>query len=137
MERDHDSSPANQPRRAVILRRSDQACAAAVIAVSLAVMAGYWIKEWGRQDDLIDLEAPPQFVITYEVDINTAPWTEFAVLPGIGEVLARRIVESRQAQGPFRDHDDLQRVRGIGPRTLEKMRPFLKPMPGAESFVGQ
>ena len=50
-------------------------------------------------------------------------------MPGIGEVLAHRIVEDRALNGPFLELDDLRRVRGIGPVTLEKMKPFLLPMP--------
>ena len=53
---------------------------------------------------------------------------ELAELPGVGETLARRIVEVRRERGPFADHEDLRRVRGIGPRTLERLRPYLLPM---------
>ena len=50
--------------------------------------------------------------------------------------MARRIVDSRQTGGAFRDHDDLRRVRGIGPRTLEKLKPFLLPMPDQQDVAG-
>ena len=53
----------------------------------------------------------------------------------LGETLARRIVETREQAGPYGDHDDLLRVRGIGPRTLEGMRPYLLPMPGQEDVA--
>jgi competence protein ComEA len=59
-----------------------------------------------------------------------------ALLPGIGEVLARRIVEDRRQRGPFRDLGELRRVRGIGPKTLEGMRPYLLPMPDLEATAG-
>ena len=58
------------------------------------------------------------------------------LMPGIGEQLARRIVAERTTGGPFRDWDDLRRVRGIGPRTLEGMRPYLLPMPDWEATAG-
>jgi hypothetical protein len=45
-------------------------------------------------------------------------------------------VESRGDAGPFGDHDDLLRVNGIGPRTLEKMRPYLLPMPDQDAVAG-
>jgi len=57
------------------------------------------------------------------------------LLPEIGESLAKRIVESRDADGPFADHDDLQRVRGIGPKTLDRVRPYLLPMPNRATVV--
>ena len=68
--------------------------------------------------------------VRFEVDINTADWPELMQLPGIGQTLAHRIVQSRQTAGPFADQDDLRRVRGIGPKTLEQIRPYLRPMPG-------
>jgi competence protein ComEA len=55
------------------------------------------------------------------VDINRATEQELQQLPGIGPTLARRIIEAR----PFRSVDDLRRVRGIGARTLDKLRPFV------------
>lgn len=49
-----------------------------------------------------------------KVDINTAPAAELAELPGIGEVLAQRIVEYREENGPFASIEDIQGVSGIG-----------------------
>jgi competence protein ComEA len=57
-------------------------------------------------------------------------------MPGIGEQLARRIVADRQERGPFLDLDDLRRVRGIGPRTLEGMKPYLLPLADLEATAG-
>jgi competence protein ComEA len=119
-----------------ILHRSEQACAAVIIAVSLTLIAGYWLKEFRRQDDLIDVQRAVVPVVEFQLDVNAASWSEFAVLPGLGETLAKRIVASRESEGPFRDHDDLRRVRGIGPRTLERIRPYLLPIPEIESVAG-
>jgi competence protein ComEA len=55
------------------------------------------------------------------VDVNTAPATELDTLPGIGPVLAQRIVEHREQVGPFRSVDQLQDVAGIGPTVLERI----------------
>jgi competence protein ComEA len=57
-------------------------------------------------------------------------------MPGVGEVLAKRIVTDRETNGPFQDHSDLRRVRGIGPKTLDGMRPYLVPMPEAAATAG-
>jgi competence protein ComEA len=47
---------------------------------------------------------------------------ELDALPGIGPVLARRIVEFRREHGPFRRVDELRAVRGVGPKLLERIR---------------
>jgi competence protein ComEA len=56
------------------------------------------------------------------ININTASAAELELLPQIGPTLAARIVADRTAGGPFASLDDLERVRGIGPRTVEKIR---------------
>jgi competence ComEA-like helix-hairpin-helix protein len=68
------------------------------------------------------------------IDPNTATAAELTVLPSIGPTLAERIVADREANGPFRSIEDLQRVRGVGPRTVERIREFLvivKDAPGS------
>jgi competence protein ComEA len=59
------------------------------------------------------------------IDVNRARAADLELLPGVGPMLARRIVEQRDARGPFVAAEDLLRVRGIGPRTLERLRPLL------------
>lgn len=65
----------------------------------------------------------------FAVEVNSASWVEWAQLEGLGETLARRIVEDRDERGPFQSPDDLLRVRGIGRRTLDRIRPFLVGFP--------
>lgn len=59
------------------------------------------------------------------ISINSASVAELELLPRIGPVMAQRIIEDRNANGPFRDIADLQRVRGIGPKTAEKLEPLI------------
>jgi competence protein ComEA len=59
------------------------------------------------------------------IRINTATAAELEELPGIGPVLARNIVEHRQAHGPFATPEDLLNVSGIGPSTLESIRDLI------------
>lgn len=56
------------------------------------------------------------------ININSASQEELEELPGVGPSIAERIVEHRDANGPFASVDDLQDVKGIGPATLEKIR---------------
>ncbi len=60
------------------------------------------------------------------VDLNTATVAELDALPGVGPVLAGRIVEWRQANGRFTTVDDLNEVSGIGDATMEKLRPMVR-----------
>ena len=53
---------------------------------------------------------------------NRATAQELTTLPGIGEVLAQRIVDYREAHGPFRSVEELIAVEGIGEGKLEKLR---------------
>jgi competence protein ComEA len=55
------------------------------------------------------------------IDLNSASQSELENLPGIGPVLAGRIVAYRQANGPFLKAEDLLGVEGIGPSILEKI----------------
>ncbi len=81
-------------------------------------------------------QAPPEYApITtetennyegfFQVDINTAPLDSLELVRHLGPVLSRRIVEYRQNHR-FDSLADLTNIPGIGPATLEKIRPFLK-----------
>jgi competence ComEA-like helix-hairpin-helix protein len=59
------------------------------------------------------------------LDLNRATIKDLTRLPGVGAVLARRIVETREAAGRFGVIDDLGTVRGIRRATLERLRPFV------------
>lgn len=56
------------------------------------------------------------------VDVNTATAAELETLPGIGEVLAERIVAYRDANGPFLRVEDLTEVEGISDGLVEDLR---------------
>ena len=55
-------------------------------------------------------------------DVNRAGVAELACLPGVGTVLAQRLVAERTAHGPFRDLADLARVRGFGAARIRRLK---------------
>jgi competence protein ComEA len=120
-----------------VLRRLDQAVVALLIAFALAGMGVYWVAHGGPRGQLIEIDRAEPLSARYLVDINKAEWPELAEVPNLGQSLARRIVESRQTQGLYKGHDDLLRVRGIGQRTLERLKPYLLPMPNQHEVAGE
>lgn len=59
------------------------------------------------------------------LDLNTATAAQLQALPRIGPALAARIVADRDANGPFASLDDLNRVNGIGERTIQLIAPHV------------
>ncbi len=62
---------------------------------------------------------------TVPVNINTASAEELETLPGIGEVLAERIIAHREQYGAFRIVDEIMDVRGIGEATFEELKDYI------------
>jgi uncharacterized protein len=60
------------------------------------------------------------------VELNTASAPLLARVAGIGESLAKKIVDTRNQQGPFADRHSLRRVPGLGPKTYEQCAGFLR-----------
>ena len=67
------------------------------------------------------MRAAPGISAAGQVNLNTVTQAELEALPGIGPALAKRIIEVR----PYRSVEDLDRVQGIGPATLAKIRPLV------------
>ena len=62
---------------------------------------------------------PETVAVTFPIDINRADAEQLTALPGIGEVLAGRIVAYREENGSFLSTQELQNVEGIGEKRLE------------------
>ncbi|MBW1804566.1 MAG: helix-hairpin-helix domain-containing protein [Deltaproteobacteria bacterium] len=60
------------------------------------------------------------------MDINKAGLDQLVTLPGIGPKTAEKIMQYRQENGKFKDPEDLKKVRGIGEKNFEKIRPLIK-----------
>ena len=61
-----------------------------------------------------------------KIDPNRAAEAELDRLPGVGASKALRIVQDREANGPFQSVEDLVRVPGLGPASVDRLRPFLE-----------
>ncbi len=75
---------------------------------------------------MVEIVSLPEKQTNFFIDINTATWVEWMQVPEVGEKLAKAIVQDRQQVGPYQSIDQLTRVKGIGEKTLKRMRPHLK-----------
>jgi len=137
---------------------------AGLVFVIVALLIGQGFRDWrrGHEKDLRDIvreletedartrvpapapdsasaaPRPPRAVPVGRIDPNRASAAELIRLPGIGPSLAGRIVADRDQNGAFSSPQALLRVRGIGPKTLDRIRGFLSfPSPnGGDSLIG-
>ena len=75
---------------------------------------------------IVDLEDKKDITVSQKIILNRATQVELESLPGIGPVMAKRIIEHRNRIGEFHTINGLLEVRGVGHKTLEKIKPFLK-----------
>jgi len=61
----------------------------------------------------------------HPVNLNTASSAELQQVPGIGPATAEKILQARKSYGKFKSVNDLEAIRGIGPKKLDKMRKYL------------
>lgn len=66
-----------------------------------------------------------QTQVNSKLNINTATSEDLQALPGIGEVLAERIINYRTENGDFQSVDDLLKVSGIGNTKLSNIKPYI------------
>lgn len=104
-----------------MIDRPDVIRAVAIVMILINVISAIGIWRLYNRDIDDTLQGPLRFI----TNVNTAPASELSLLPGIGYELANRIVENRETEGPYQSIDDLERVRGIGPKTIEQIKPMI------------
>ena len=125
------ADPAEHP--AVSEATADQLSAkerTTLAVLGLLALAAAGVLAWQRRPAALVISQPPPEAAAWDetlsasrqVDVNTAGVAELERLPGVGPALAGRIVAEREARGPFRSAEELARVRGIGPKTIEQLR---------------
>lgn len=118
-------APAAAPTLPPHTPRSAQLALAVFAAVTLGLLAfrGYGAGLGARPTET----ARPLAL----VDLNRAGQAELEQVPGIGPGLAQQIAADRETHGPFKTVEELRRVKGIGPVTLDRVRTFLTASPVA------
>ncbi len=85
-----------------------------------------WTIELGEEKQVRVSPSADLLVFGLPLPLNEVDAKALEALPGIGPARAAAIVLDRREKGPFPTLDSLVRVRGIGPKTLEALRPFLQ-----------
>lgn len=108
-----------------LFRRVDQIALLGILLVCFALIGLFVIQLGIIKQGAVDFDQRPQRDAQLSVDVNVAPWSDFASLPGIGEHLGREIVRYRQANGEFQSIAELQNVPGIGETRLRRIAKYL------------
>jgi competence protein ComEA len=98
------------------------------LAVLLAAVGGYLIIaafSRGCSGRSIEVDRSDERLGDLRLDLNGASWAELLQLPGLGPALAERILAYREANGPFQSVEELDNVKGIGPKLLDRIWPFV------------
>ncbi|MSQ94481.1 MAG: helix-hairpin-helix domain-containing protein [Gemmataceae bacterium] len=119
--------PAVQPSAVLAWPAAVQFALGLLVTASVFFLLGRWSQ--GESAPLSAREAG-----IHPLDLNLATRAELHLLPGLGDALAQRVVDHRQRIGAFKSVKELRQVSGIGPKTLDRLRPHLFVSP-PESFV--
>jgi competence protein ComEA len=113
-------------KRVPAFLRSDRKVLGVLVFLFLILLIGRWIYLSGTGMEPIEIDRESGIQIQYQLEINQASWIEWVQLEGVGETLARKIVDYREKNGPFQEIEDLTKINGIGKKTLDKFRPWIR-----------
>jgi competence protein ComEA len=127
-----EGDDAGEGERAVLGRRLGAAIVilASIVATTISLLNDFaWLPGAPGQVERDAATARERARDSARVDLNSADEATLALLPGIGTLKARRIIDERERNGDFADADDLRRVPGIGDKTIEALRPIVRATP--------
>ena len=103
----------------------------ALLAISLSfllVLTAMYFSDQSRRDagpyTITTAQAAPEPTAPQvrPINLNTGDMDELTLLPGIGEVIARRIIDYREKHGPFQSIEEIMNVSGIGESTFADIK---------------
>jgi competence protein ComEA len=100
---------------------------APILATGLDNRVGHAPKQSGRSgqepnSEIVALAEPSSTPVGPLLDLNRAKAGELEALPGIGAVLAQRVIAFRESLGGFRRIEDLREVKGIGAKKFDQLK---------------
>ncbi|MGJ8524839.1 photosystem II stabilization [Halomonadaceae bacterium LMG 33818] len=93
-----------------------------IIVLLLALIPFHIEGAQAKATELSPLATEPPYIGQTLISVNSASLEELMRLPGIGRTRAHAIIDERNQHGPFIDSSDLERVKGIGRATAEKLK---------------
>jgi competence protein ComEA len=122
-------APPPVPEPVPVWSRSAQWSAAALLVLAIGLLAYHaaLARHSAARPSQLIRSGPPA-----TLDLNQADHAQLVQLPGVGAGLADRILQQREQVGGFRRLEDLRSVPGVGPATLERLRPLVHVAPPAE-----
>lgn len=97
------------------------------IGVVLLVLATFgWYRSYVAHGYAVQRQQQPAEIVPFSttIHINSARKVELCLLPGVGPKLAQAILDFRAAHGPIRTWEELDQVKGIGPKTIEAIKVY-------------
>lgn len=96
-----------------------------IIFILLSLTVAMFSYRIGKVKFIPPQEGTKKININYPLDLNRANFEELLTLPGIGPTIAQRIISYRYEKGNFKKLEELLKIKGIGKKKLEKLKPYL------------
>ena len=123
MERDSEGAAQTGPVRTWV-SRADAVAALVLAVIFVTWVAGICVRQLMAGKDVQVLQSD-EAAAEYLIDLNRADATELMLLPGIGEVRSKRIVDWRAEHGSFHSLDDVRKATGLSENGVERLRKFV------------
>lgn len=112
--------------------KKDKLCLLSLFICSFSILIGFFIGR-NTRSDYVTMPAAVEAITyqteqstDYRLDVNHATKSQLMELPGIGDVIAQRIVDYRSENGLFQAVDDLINIEGIGEKKLQSIVEYIK-----------